>query len=53
MIEKKGADEQTSCNQLKRRIIASYVGHATLVHNNEDICHEEGRFLYIPQDELT
>ena len=40
------------CNQLKRRVICAKIGKGTLVHNPEEVNHEEGMFLYIPQDEL-
>lgn len=28
------------------------IGRATLVHNEEDVSHEEGRFMSIPQDQM-
>ena len=33
-------------------MICCVVGHATLVNSEEDVCHEEGKFLFVPQDEL-
>ena len=46
-------DNNQFCNQIKRRVLCAKVDKATFVHNEEDVDVENGKFMYIAQDELS
>ena len=44
---------EKTCEQLRRRILCFRMGKATFVDRPEDVDEANGKFLKIPQDELT
>lgn len=48
-----GKDRRKGCEQLKRRIVCLRMGKCTFVTNADDVNHDKGVYLLIPQDELV